>query len=83
MKTLLELVDVRDPHGDGGPDRHTSELYDLVSDPGERRNLIDDPNLAPLAESLRSELDRLISEAGGVSSRRYANSSSEFVYGGS
>jgi hypothetical protein len=31
------------PHGDGKPDRHQAELYNLAEDPGETRNLIDDP----------------------------------------
>jgi N-acetylglucosamine-6-sulfatase len=34
------------PHGDGGPDRHQAELYDLRSDPGETKNLI--PSRQPL-----------------------------------
>ena len=28
---------IRYPHGDGGPDRHLAELYDLKNDPEERR----------------------------------------------
>ena len=28
------------PHGDGKPDRHLAELYDLKNDPGELKNLI-------------------------------------------
>ncbi len=55
---------VRYPHGDGGPDRHRAELYDLVSDPGETRNLIDDPRLADTIAELRATLDRLVLEAG-------------------
>ncbi|MBL9113618.1 MAG: sulfatase [Verrucomicrobiaceae bacterium] len=31
------------PHGDNTPARHMSELYDLESDPGETRNLINEP----------------------------------------
>jgi N-acetylglucosamine-6-sulfatase len=58
---------VRYPHGDGGPDRHKAELYDLKKDPGERHNLIDDPKCATIAKRLRAELDRLIAETGGLS----------------
>jgi N-acetylglucosamine-6-sulfatase len=58
---------VRYPHGDGSPDRHKAELYDLENDPGERHNLIDDPRYADLVVELRGELDRLIEETGGLS----------------
>ena len=34
------------PHGDGAPDRHMAELYDLKNDPEERHNLITDPKFA-------------------------------------
>ena len=34
---------IRYPHGDGGPDRHQGELYDLLADPEEKHNLIEDP----------------------------------------
>lgn len=51
---------IRYPHGDGSPDRHMAELYDLKADPGENRNLIKDPAHAGTIEQLRSELDRLI-----------------------
>lgn len=54
---------IRYPHGDGSPDRHMGELYDLTQDPGERVNLIDDPSHAEIVSRLRAELDRLIAEA--------------------
>jgi N-acetylglucosamine-6-sulfatase len=52
------------PHGDGGPDRHNSELYDLRHDSEERHNLIDDPGQADRIHSLKSELARLEHESG-------------------
>jgi len=55
---------IRSPHGDGGPDRHMAELYEISSDPEETRNLIDDPQYAPVVDQLRGELDRLIRETG-------------------
>ncbi|NLX14707.1 MAG: sulfatase [Phycisphaerales bacterium] len=56
---------VRYPHGDGSPDRHLAELYEIRSDPAERRNLINDPNYAPVVAQLHHELNRLIRETGG------------------
>lgn len=57
---------MRYPHGDGSPDRHMAELYNLQDDPGESRNLIDDPEYAGLVKELRAELDRRIAEANPV-----------------
>jgi N-acetylglucosamine-6-sulfatase len=54
------------PHGDGGPDRHLAELYDLVSDPDETTNLIRRPEYAQTVAHLREELSRLIAEADGL-----------------
>ena len=48
------------PHGDGGPDRHMAELYDLRRDPNEDTNLISDPGSASMLEQLRAELTRLM-----------------------
>lgn len=56
---------IRYPHGDGSPDRHMAELYEIRSDPEETCNLINDPQYAPVVERLRKELDRLIREADG------------------
>ena len=52
------------PHGDGGPDRHKAELYDLKTDPGETKNLIDDPTQAGTVRELQAELARLMKESG-------------------
>jgi N-acetylglucosamine-6-sulfatase len=52
------------PHGDGGPDRHLSELYDLRSDPQELHNLIKDPAQAGRIAELQGELARLLKETG-------------------
>lgn len=52
------------PHGDGTPDRHQAELYDLNNDPGETKNLINDPKLAPKITELKAELTRLMLAAG-------------------
>lgn len=43
-----------------------SELYDLVEDPYETRNLIDDPRLAGVAEDLREELAAAVLEVMGL-----------------
>lgn len=51
------------PHGDGSPDRHLAELYDLVSDPGESHNLIADERFESKVEELKAELDRLQRES--------------------
>jgi N-acetylglucosamine-6-sulfatase len=57
---------VRYPHGDGGPDRHKAELYNLSKDPGETRNLIDEPRYATKVTELRAELKRLMKETGAL-----------------
>lgn len=44
------------PHGDGSPDRHKAELYDMVNDPGERNNLIDSPAHQKIVQSLQADL---------------------------
>jgi len=54
------------PHGDGGPDRHKAELYNLKEDPAETKNLIDDPACTNKVAELRTELTRLTMEAGAL-----------------
>jgi len=55
---------IRYPHGDGGPDRHPDELYDLRADPDERRNLARDAAHAGTLERMRHELLRAMSDVG-------------------
>jgi len=57
------------PHGDGGSDRHKAELYDLRTDPGERNNLIDEPNCAAKLAELKTELARCLRATGALPDR--------------
>ena len=52
------------PHGDGSADKHLSELYDLQADPGETKNLINDPKLAATITELKAELAKLMLATG-------------------
>ncbi|MCX6908821.1 MAG: sulfatase-like hydrolase/transferase, partial [Verrucomicrobia bacterium] len=52
------------PHGDGAPDRHMAELYNLANDPDERHNLIADPAGAKKLKELQTELGRLMKATG-------------------
>ncbi len=54
---------IRYPHGDGGPDRHLSELYDLAADPDESTNLIVKHEMAETVAELQAELNRLMRAA--------------------
>jgi N-acetylglucosamine-6-sulfatase len=54
------------PHGDGGPDRHKAELYHLKTDPGESKNLIDDPACRDREDMLKKELARLMAATGAL-----------------
>ena len=54
------------PHGDGKPDRHLAELYNLKEDPKEKINLIKDPRYISVVNELRAELSRLLKETGAV-----------------
>jgi N-acetylglucosamine-6-sulfatase len=55
---------IRYPHGDGSPDRHLSELYDLRTDPGERVNLIRAAESGPTVARLQAELNDLMAATG-------------------
>ncbi len=55
---------VRYPHGDGGPDRHLPEMYDLVSDPDELKNLAADPAHAAARADLERQLAGLLATHG-------------------
>jgi len=54
----------RYPHGDGSPDRHMAELYNIEFDPEERHNLIDKPRYAKVVKRLRGELEDLMEDLG-------------------
>ena len=53
---------VHAPHGDGSPDRHLAELYNIEFDPGERHNLISNPKYADVVEKLKQELVKLMAQ---------------------
>src|ERR1044071_2008825 len=52
------------PHGDGSPDRHKAELYNIEFDPEELHNLIDNPKHASHLKNLQQELTRLMLATG-------------------
>jgi len=52
------------PHGDGTPDRHMAEMYDLKNDPDEKHNLIADARYAGKLKELQAELARVLSDVG-------------------
>ncbi len=55
---------IRYPHGDGGPDRHKADLFNLVLDPTESTNLAADPRYAAHVARLDAELQRLLRATG-------------------
>jgi N-acetylglucosamine-6-sulfatase len=57
------------PHGDGSPDRHKAELYDLKADPGELHNLVDDPNHRTTVAELRAEMAARMHDLGIATDR--------------
>ena len=52
------------PHGDGGPLRHMSELYNLALDPAESNNRISEAGLQDMVVSLRRDLHSLLKSTG-------------------
>jgi arylsulfatase A-like enzyme len=52
------------PHGDGSPDRHLPELYDLAKDPDELVNLAADPAHATTRLDLEKRLTELLTATG-------------------
>jgi N-acetylglucosamine-6-sulfatase len=55
---------IRYPHGDGSPDKHLAELYDLRSDPGELHNLVAVAQYAPVRRQLERQLAALLAGEG-------------------
>jgi N-acetylglucosamine-6-sulfatase len=53
---------IRYPHGDGSPDRHLAELYDLENDPEERKNLAQSSQHQVTLMKVNRELLTLIRE---------------------
>lgn len=54
----------RYPHGDGSPDRHMAELYNVEFDPEERHNLIANPKYASIVITMQAELDKVMQQVG-------------------
>lgn len=54
----------RSPHGDGSPDRHLPELYNIEFDPEERHNLAANPKYAHVLDEMKSELIKAMAEVG-------------------
>ena len=55
---------MRYPHGDGSPDQHLPELYNLKDDPKELRNLAADPKFSAQRRDLEQQLAQLLATAG-------------------
>ena len=54
----------RSPHGDGSPDRHLPELYNIEFDPEERHNLAMIPKYASVLQQMQRELERVMQDVG-------------------
>ncbi len=59
-----EWAFMRYPTGDGGPDRHLAEMYDLRQDPEERHNLINAPACQGVRRDLETRLEKAMEETG-------------------
>jgi N-acetylglucosamine-6-sulfatase len=55
---------MRYPHGDGSPDQHLPELYNVKDDPQELRNLAADPKFAAQRRDLEKQLATLLAAEG-------------------
>ncbi len=55
---------IRYPHGDGSPDRHKAELYNLVEDPAELKNLADSVDYKAVRTKLEKRLLELLAAEG-------------------
>jgi N-acetylglucosamine-6-sulfatase len=55
---------IRYPHGDGKPDRHLAELYNMEFDPDERHNLIANPKYSDVVKQMEKELQRQMKAVG-------------------
>ncbi len=54
------------PNGEGQPETHLAELYNIKNDPQETKNLINAPEAKEVLESLKRELRRLQEETGAL-----------------
>ena len=52
------------PHGDGSPDRHIAEMYDLKNDPQELTNLAEHTDHAAKRQELETRLAALLAKEG-------------------
>ena len=57
---------IRYPHGDGMPDRHLAELYNLRTDPLEMNNRIGDPALSAQVKELSKLLETMMQQHRGL-----------------
>ena len=55
---------IRYPHGDGGPDRHLAELYDLTNGSGRADQPDRRADSAPVVQRLKDELARVMAATG-------------------
>jgi len=60
---------IRYPAGDARGEAYPAELFDLVNDPQELRNLGADPSLESVRRELAAQLDRLLTETGAQPDR--------------
>jgi N-acetylglucosamine-6-sulfatase len=54
------------PTGDGSADKHMSEFYDLIHDPDESHNLINDLKYQAEIAAMKLELEKLLHETGVI-----------------